>query len=102
MLSMEGSQSKKEWWENYLKDFNLIFYGVPMARIRSISQTFWDEYVLGLDFILGIFKIPVAKPKLAAMILLETRNLEKIVETDIPRLAALNVDGHISDWHICD
>ena len=102
MLLMAGSQSKKVWWENYLKGFNLIFYGVPMARIRSISQTFWDENELGLDFILGIFKIPAAEPKLAAILLLETRFLEKIVETDIPRLAALFVDGHISDWHICD
>jgi 3-methyladenine DNA glycosylase AlkD len=73
-----------------------------MARIRFISQSFWDENELGIDFILGMFKIPVAEPKIAAILLLETRYLDKIDETDVPRLAALFEDGHISDWHICD
>jgi 3-methyladenine DNA glycosylase AlkD len=102
MLLIAGNQSKKEWWENYLKGFDMKFYGVPMARIRYISQSFWDDNELGIDFILGLFKIPVAEPKLAAIILLETRYLDKVDETDVPRLAALFDDGHISDWHICD
>jgi 3-methyladenine DNA glycosylase AlkD len=97
-----GDALKKRWWEKYLKAFNLFFYGVPMAKIRSISLNFWDENELDLEFILGLFKIPVAEPKLAAIVLLETRYLDKIVETEIHRLQALFDNGFISDWHICD
>jgi 3-methyladenine DNA glycosylase AlkD len=102
LLLKAGNHQKKDWWENYLKEFNLVFYGIPMVEIRSMAQSFWDSNELDFDFIMNLFKIPVAEPKLAGIILLETRYLDLINEEQLTKLVKLFDDGDLSDWHICD
>jgi 3-methyladenine DNA glycosylase AlkD len=100
-LKDSGSQVKKAWWEKYLKN-ELQFYGVPMERIRVIAQKHWDSAdPSGIDSILELFRIPFAEPKLAAILLLQTRYPPLSIE-ELKKLGTLFDDKYISDWHITD
>jgi 3-methyladenine DNA glycosylase AlkD len=100
-LQDSGNKAKKEWWEKYLKN-ELQFYGVPMDQIRSIAQKHWDTTEKhDIQSILELFRIPIAEPKLAAILLLQTRFPLLSIE-QLEKLGELFDEQSIADWHITD
>ena len=108
LLRRAADPVKKDWWERYLKGA-IEFHGVPMAAIRrAVTAMLADRSLAPNDLRAEAFDVirrPVAEEKLAGIIVMR----EFLVpdggldcRRDLPVLAELFDDGHISEWNTSD
>ncbi|MEM9610738.1 MAG: DNA alkylation repair protein [Actinomycetota bacterium] len=107
-LEERADASTRDWWTKYLKG-EAEFRGVKMADTRKVVRAVDGQFGLGalpvdalLDVTDRLFAVDTTEDKLAAVLLLAERHLDRLRTEDVPRLARPLADDELADWNSCD
>jgi 3-methyladenine DNA glycosylase AlkD len=110
-LAAHAVESKREWWERYLKG-QASFRGVPTPDIRRLARAWWERHDGDtlppgeqLEACLALLRCPLTEDKLAGMLLLRERLIPAGAidwTAALPRFAELYPAGHLADWNAVD
>ncbi len=110
-LCRHASETRKHWWENYVKG-SAPFLGVKMGDIRTVVSKWHQQQVAHqlhpdeqLELALALFEGEFTEHKLAGILLigeiLRPRQAVKCPQ-DIPKLGCVFDRKWIYDWNVCD